>query len=172
MTAYAALLRGVNVGGRAKLPMADLRAVLTGLGYADVRTLLQSGNAVLSTDASAEVVERAVEEALLAEIGLKTRCLVRTGDELRAVLAASPFPEADDGSKMVAAFVSSVPDAPEFDPVTIDPERVRVGDRVIYQWCPDGISNSPLVVPVVEKKWGVAVTARNFNTVTKLAALL
>ncbi|SES48878.1 DUF1697 domain-containing protein [Actinokineospora terrae] len=172
MTAYAALLRGVNVGGRSKLPMADLRAVLTGLGYADVRTLLQSGNAVLRTDADAADVEQAVERALLAEVGLTTRCLVRTGDELRAVLAGNPFTEADNGSKMVAAFVSSVPDSPGFDPVTLDPERVRVGDRVIYQWCPDGISNAPLVVPVVEKKWGVVVTARNFNTVTKLADLL
>ncbi|GLZ41279.1 DUF1697 domain-containing protein [Actinokineospora sp. NBRC 105648] len=173
MSAYVALLRGVNVGGRAKIAMADLRSVLAGLGYGDVRTLLQSGNAVFTAAAKPAAVAAAVESALETELGLTTRCLIRTGDELRAVIAAHPFAEvADNGSRMVAAFLSELPAAAvraEHDPVALDPERIRLGDRVIYQWCPDGISEAPLMGPYVERKWKVVVTARNWNTVTKLA---
>ncbi|WP_026421848.1 DUF1697 domain-containing protein [Actinokineospora inagensis] len=175
MTAYIALLRGVNVGGRAKIAMADLRAVLTNLGYTDVRTLLQSGNAVFDATGDEAEVEQAVEAALAGELGLTTRCLIRTGAQVRAVIEANPLAGLnDDGSKMVAGFLSEMPGAEAaaaFDPVALDPDNVRVGDRVVYQWCPDGISNAPTVGVFVERKWKVVLTGRNWNTVTKLAAM-
>ncbi|MGX7823695.1 DUF1697 domain-containing protein [Actinokineospora sp. 24-640] len=174
MTAYVLLLRGVNVGGRAKLAMADLRAVLTSLGYGGVRTVLQSGNAVFTTDAVPS--EQAVESALAEHTGLRTRCLVRTGDELRAVVAGHPFTAvADNGSRMLAVFLDSDPDparAAEHDPVALDPDHIRLGERVIYQWCPNGIAEAPELVPFLDRRWKVVGTARNWNTVGKLAALV
>ena len=177
MSGYAALLRGVNVGGKTKIGMADLRALLTDLGFDDVRTLLQSGNATFSVDGTdAAALEKLLEAELAEKLSLTTRVMVRTGEQLRAVLAAHPFQEkADNGSKMVALFLSADPApevAAEHDPRVLDPENIAVGDRVVYQWCPAGISDSPLVGPWLERKWRVAATGRNWNTVGKLAALL
>jgi uncharacterized protein (DUF1697 family) len=177
VSAYAALLRGVNVSGHRKVAMADLRGLLTGLGFDDVRTLLASGNATFSasgTDAAA--LERLLEAALLEGLGLGTRVMVRTGDDLRAVLAAHPFEaKADNGAKMVALFLSEDPApsvAVERDPRVLDQDNIAVGERVVYQWCPDGISDAPPLGPWLEREWKVSATGRNWNTVGKLAALL
>lgn len=177
MSGYAALLRGVNVSGHRKIAMADLRELLTGLGFADVRTLLQSGNATFSVDGTnAAALEGLLEATLLERLDLTTRVLVRTGDDLRSVMAAHPFAaKADNGSKMVALFLSANPApevAAEHDPRVLDPENIAVGDRVVYQWCPDGVSNAPVLGPWLERRWKVAATGRNWNTVGKLAALL
>ncbi|SDC78141.1 DUF1697 domain-containing protein [Actinokineospora iranica] len=176
MNAYAALLRGVNVGGRTRIAMADLRSLLTTLGYTDVRTVLQSGNAVFTApETDPATLESTIEEALAAELGLTTRCLIRTGPELQTVLTAHPLADvADNGSKMLAVFLSATPDpalAAEHDPVALDPDTIRIGDRVVYQWCPAGIAEAPALVPFLERKWRITATARNWNTVTKLAAL-
>ncbi|MFB9449433.1 DUF1697 domain-containing protein [Dactylosporangium vinaceum] len=178
MAGYAVLLKGINVGGNKKVAMADLRKLLTSLGFTDVATLLQSGNAVFTCadDAAPDQVAARIEQAIQDELGMTVRCLVRTGPELRAVIDGHPLAEvATNGSRMMAHFLSDVP-APallaEFDPATLDPERIVLGDRVIYQWCPDGVSDAPMVGPQVEKRLKVTVTARNWNTVTKLAAML
>ncbi|MGQ0839918.1 DUF1697 domain-containing protein [Actinokineospora sp.] len=176
MSGFVALLRGVNVSGHKKIAMADLRVLLTDLGFGDVRTLLQSGNAAFTADDSPASLESRIEDALVGRFELATRCLVRTGDELRAVLAAHPLVSlADNGSRMLAIFLSDDPDpalAATHDPVALDPEHVRVGKRVIYQWCPDGVAEAPLVGPFVERRWKVTATGRNWNTVTKLAAMV
>lgn len=169
------LLRGINVGRAKRIAMADLRALLADLGGTDVRTLLQSGNVVLSAPAGPAELEAAVEEGIAERFGMDVRCLVRTAEELRAVASANPFPDVEDGSRLMALFLSAVPDGAllaAHDPVAVDPGRVRAGDRVLYQWCPDGLMAAPAVGTYVEKHLGVAVTARNWNTVTKLVALL
>jgi uncharacterized protein (DUF1697 family) len=174
MPRYAVLLRGINVGGRAIVPMADLRALLAGLGYSDVRTLLQSGNATLtSAHDDPDKVARRIEQAIEQEFSRPIRCLVRTADELRSVIDNNPLREiATNGSRMMALFLSETPGPEllaEHDPVALAPAEVALGDRVIYQWCPDGVSNAPLVGSFVEKKLKIAVTGRNWNTVTKLS---
>ncbi len=171
------LLRGINVGGNKRIAMADLRALLCGLGYTDVATLLQSGNAVF-TSAATEPQKLAgqIEDGIATELGMTVRCLVRGSDELRAVIDGNPLGGvATDGSRLMALFLSAQPD-PQLlaahDPRELAPEQVRLGDRVIYQWCPDGILAAPPVMAFVEKQLKVTVTGRNWNTVTKLAALL
>jgi len=173
---YVVLLRGVNLGPHKQLAMADLRAVLSDLGFDGVGTVLRSGNAVLQappTDPAA--IAARIERALVDTFGLASRCLVLTPEDLHAVVAADPFREvADNGSRYQAIFLFDDPPQPlrtEHDPQSLDPERVRVGQRVIYQWCPDGILAAPAVGGFVEKRWKVVTTARNWNTVTKLAAL-
>jgi len=177
MPGYAALLRGVNVGGKGKLAMEDLRKLLSALGYAEPRTLLQSGNAVFtSRSAKPEEIARRIERALQEELGMAIRCLVRSAAELRAVIEGNPLQRvATDGSRMLALFLSAAPDAKLLsanDPTQLEPEHIRLGDRVIYQWVPEGFLKAPNVSAFVEKKWKLTVTARNWNTVTKLHAML
>jgi uncharacterized protein (DUF1697 family) len=174
MAQFAALLRGINVGGKKKIAMADLRALLTDLGYTDVRTLLQSGNAVFTARAGRH--DKKIESAIADTFGMQVSCLIRTGDELRAVIEANPFPQfTDQGSRLMALFLSEQPsDAQlaENDPIALDPEQAVLGDRVIYQWCPNGVLEAPQVGQFTERKLKLTVTARNWNTLTKLAAML
>jgi uncharacterized protein (DUF1697 family) len=175
MPAYVALIRGINVGGKKKLAMADLRELLSRQGYRDVRTHLNSGNAVFTAPGTdpAELAEL-IEQAMESELGLSVRCLVRSGAELRAVVAANPLAEhATEGSKLVAHFLSAAPDPTlltAHDPCDLAPETIVFGDRVIYQWCPDGILAASPAGTFAEKYLGVTVTARNWNTVLALRA--
>ena len=177
MPRYVALLRGINLGRNKRIAMADLRALLTGLGYTDVRTHLNSGNAVLTGDdsAPAEHAER-IETAITAELGLDVRCVVLTDDELRVIVDGHPFPDvATNGSRMMAHVLAVSPDQAllaDHDPVGLDPDNARLGERVIYQWCPDGVLAAPPVGGFAEKHLRVPVTARNWNTISKLVQLL
>lgn len=175
---YAALLRGINVGGSRKVPMAELRSVLEGLGHGDVQTYLQSGNAVftsMKTDPTA--LARELEAAIEAHFGFPVRCLVRDGAYLRAVADACPFPAAElEGKQLHVTFLSSEPGAERFaaiDEAAYLPEEYRLGDRVIYLYAPNGLGRSKLAEvlarPAVLK--GIDATTRNWNTVVKLVEL-
>jgi uncharacterized protein (DUF1697 family) len=176
-TGYVVLLRAVNLGAHRRIAMADLREMLAGLGFDGVHTVGTSGNAVMSGPAQdpADIARRVVE-ALTRQWGLITGCLVLTGAELSSVVAGDPFGEiVDNGSRYQAILLSADPEPAlrdGHDPVTLDPQRVRVGRRVIYQWCPEGILAAPSVGRFVELHWKVTATARNWNTVTRLAALV
>jgi len=176
MARYALLLRGVNVGGKNRLPMGDLRDLLQTLGFAAVSTYLQSGNAVLTAADPDPRAVAAVIEAGLRGRGIPVRCVVRGRSEWEAVVAANPLAGlTTDGSRFLAHFLSPAPEAAELaahDAVGLDPGHIRVGEGVVYQWCPAGVLAAPAVGPFVERHWGVVATARNWNTVTRLAALL
>jgi uncharacterized protein (DUF1697 family) len=177
MTEYIALLRGINVGGKAKLSMAHLREALTAEGFTDVRTLLQSGNVVLdATRTTPGKLEARLEKLIEDRFELTVPCLVRTGRELRDALAVNPLAElADDGSKMMVIFLSAEPDPEllvEHDPDALDPGRIVHRGREIYQWCPNGLREAPPVAAFVERKLKIKATARNWNTATKLQAML
>jgi uncharacterized protein (DUF1697 family) len=177
MATFVALLRGINVGPAKRIAMADLRALLGDLGFTDVRTLLQSGNAVLTTrSAKPEKLAQRIEAAIDDTFGLDVRCLVRSSDELHAVIAGNPLGHlATSGSKLMALFLSAAPDPKllkAHDPRSLAPDEIRLGDRVIYQWCPDGVLAAPPAAGFAEKYLGITVTGRNWNTVTKLGALL
>lgn len=177
MAKFVALLRGINVGANKRMAMADLRELLTGLGFSDVRTLLQSGNAVFTTrNTSPETVARRIAGAIDGQLGLAVGCLVRTSAELQAVIDHNPLGDvATNGSKLMALFLSEQPDPKllkAHDPRSLAPDEIRLGDRVIYQWCPNGVLAAPAAGAFAEKHLGVTVTGRNWNTVTKLAALL
>lgn len=177
MPRFAVLLRGINVGGNKRVAMADLRQLLSGLGLTDVQTLLQSGNAVFGyRRTKPEVLARRIEGAIRDELGLDVSCIVRSHEEVQAVIADNPLRQAaNDGSKFLVVFLSGPPDPErlaEHDPVELAPDRIRLGDRVIYQWCPDGILAAPAAGGFAEKYLSVTTTGRNWNTVTKLGALL
>lgn len=177
MTAAIALLRAVNVGGNNKLAMADLRKLGETLGFENVRTLLQSGNLVFTTEAAADAaLEKALESAARETLGLDTDFIVRTAFEWAAMIEANPFADAakrDPGHLVVVALKA------EPNPASVDalrstitgPERIEAIGKTLFATYPDGIGRSKLTMPLIEKKLGTRGTGRNWNTVLKLAAL-
>lgn len=166
---YAALLRGINVGGNAKIVMADLRALLEGLGYDDVVTLLQSGNAVFT---ASKPRAADIEDAIGRQLGLDVTVLLRSATELRRVVDDNPFPAAvKEPKNLHVGFLSAPPASVEIDADAIAPDRVAFGAREMYVWYANGMARSQVGKHASEKKLGVRATARNWNTVTKLVAL-
>lgn len=177
-TMYAALLRGINVGGKKKVPMAELRELLAGLGHGAVRTHLNSGNAVFSSDSDDEdALAAGLEEAIERHFGFPVACLVRTGPYLRTVLDACPFPAGQlEGRQLHAVFLSRPVTSGRFasvDPAEYLPEEFRLGDRVLYLHTPSGLGVSRLAPALLRPALlkGVGTTSRNWNTVRALAEL-
>jgi uncharacterized protein (DUF1697 family) len=171
-----ALLRGVNVGG-IKVPMSDLREMLEGAGLQGVRTHLQSGNVIVAPPGeSPEKLDTLIERVIHDGFGLDIRVIIRTGSDLAGVVSANPFVGADFNPTMVhAVFLESKapPDRIErLDPDRSPPDRFEVLDREIFVHYPGGSGRSKLDLAYFEKQLGLAGTARNWNTVTKLVALL
>lgn len=167
MTAYAALLRAVNVGGTGRLPMADLRAMCDAAGFANPRTLLASGNAMFESGLDEAGVKAALGERLAAYAGKPVGVLVRTAAEMAAVLAADPFP-GEDGARTLAIFLDAPPppDAAEQARHRAD-ERIALGQREIYVAYGSGMRDSRLAIPAARTG-----TSRNMNTVRRIAEAL
>lgn len=177
MTTYIALLRGINVGGHQKVAMADLRDMVTHLGFTNAQTLLQSGNLVFRTAARpAAPLERLLEAAALKRLAVPSDFNVRTAEEWKTIVARNPFPEqaARDPSHLVVMFLKDAPkpaDVAALQAAITGRELVRADGRQAYITYPDSIGTSRLTNSVIERKLGVRGTARNWNTVLKLAAL-
>jgi uncharacterized protein (DUF1697 family) len=166
MNAYVALLRAVNVGGTGKLPMSDLKALCERAGLQRVRTYIASGNVVFASREPEARVKAALETALEAYAGKPVGVLVRTAAEMVGVVAGNPFPDASP-SQTVAIFLDESPprDALERATGRAD-EEMRLGTREIYVYYGDGMGRSKLKIPAARDG-----TARNINTVTKLAEM-
>ncbi|EKX67106.1 DUF1697 domain-containing protein [Streptomyces ipomoeae] len=178
MTTYAALLRGINVGGSKKVPMADLRALLKGLGHEAVATYLQSGNAVFATDTGDEdSLAAEITAAIEKHFGFTVDVLVRDHAYLEAVREACPFPAAElEGRQLHVTYFSEPVDAARFaalDQQAFLPEEFSLGDRALYLYAPDGLGRSKLAEALSKPRLlkGLIATTRNWNTVVKLAEL-
>jgi uncharacterized protein (DUF1697 family) len=175
MKAWVLLLRGINVGGHGKLPMAELRALLSSLGANDVASYIQSGNAVFTGTIDARSFGETIEDAIESAHGFRPRSLVLSEDAFASILAAYPWPEAFDNPNTGHIwFFSDAPDAPALDalePLAAASERFKLGDHAFYLYAPDGIGRSKLAEKV-ERKLGVPTTARNLRTALKIADLL
>ncbi|HLH22974.1 MAG TPA: DUF1697 domain-containing protein [Chloroflexota bacterium] len=175
---YVALLRGINVGGHAKVAMADLRDLLAGLDLRDVRTLLQSGNVVFrADDVAAADLEHLLEQETAQRLGFCPDYLVRTADEWADVVARNPFAaEAErDPSHLLVMFLKQAPSAAAvaaLQAAITGPEVVHAEGRHAYVTYPEGIGRSRLTGTLIESKLGTRGTGRNWNTVLKLAALV
>jgi uncharacterized protein (DUF1697 family) len=166
MTKYIALLRAVNVGGTGKLPMADLRAVCSDAGFARVETYIASGNVVFESKAAPSRVKAELEARLLAYAGKPVGVVLRTASEMVAVLKAKPFPQAEP-RYTYAIFLDHRPPRDALDhAVGQSDEEMCLGDREIFVHYGSGMGRSKLRIPAARTG-----TARNMNTVAKLAEL-
>ena len=180
MATYVALLRAVNVGGTGKLSMADFRAVMKKLGYENIETYIQSGNAVFDAKKPAAAVARELAAALEKHTGAPVGVILRTHEELGRVIKANPFAgeAAADGARVHVAFLAgqALPTAkPAFEAIVAKyparRDRYQVAGDVIYFHYPDGAGESKFTGKALEKAIGVIGTGRNWNTVLKLLAM-
>ena len=166
MNTYVALLRAVTVGGTGKLPMADVRQLCVASGFSEVRTYIASGNVVLQSERSAQQVKTTLEAALAVRAGKPVAVLVRTAGEMAAIANANPFPDAAP-NRVVAIFLDASPPSDTVAKAThVAGEEIVLGKREIYVHYGSGMADSKLVIPAAR-----AGTARNLNTVTRLAQM-
>ena len=167
-------LRGINLGSRNRIAMAELREALTDLGYEDVRTHLQSGNVVLTSAATPAKVQGDIEQEIAERFGLEIGVVVRTRAELAAVVERDPLGDvATNTSRYLVSFLSAKPSAAavrELKKADVSPEQFVLSGRELYAWHPAGVHRSKLN-PLVERRLGVTATARNWNTVQRLLEL-
>jgi uncharacterized protein (DUF1697 family) len=173
----AAFLRGINVGGRAMLAMSDLKAALADAGLGDARTYLQSGNVVVTPPSQNPArLAKVMEEAIQSVTNRRIRAMVRTRDDLESVVAGNPLLEPGlKPASLHTVFLESIPDpsrVAELDPGRSPPDRFSVSGRDIYLLYPHGSGRSKLGLDYFEKVLGVAGTARNWNTVTRVLEML
>jgi uncharacterized protein (DUF1697 family) len=176
MTRYALLLRGVNVGRKNTLPMAELRAMLTSIDCTNVRTYVQSGNAVFGTKLGTAALTKTVERALERYMGRPIATTLRTLDQIKAVVDANPLAKvATDPKFLCVTFLSNAPTKSEVAPLRAQnwaPELFKVVGKEIYTWHPNGQGRSPLTAALARLPVRGAITTRNWNTVLKIMQML
>ena len=167
MARLVGLLRGINLGAKRRIAMADLRALLTEVGYEDVRTVLASGN-IIFTGPKAKAREK-LETAIAERFGFQVDVVLRTMAELHAVVSDEPFgEEVDNDTRYFVVFLPSAPDVSSLDGQDFAPDKFVAHGREIYAWCPDGMQNSRLMKALGKPGMGPTATVRNMATVKKL----
>ena len=186
MTArYVVLPRGINVGGHNRVPMAELRSKLTEAGYTDPVTILQSGNIIVTAEITAGLaagqpgvaaVAASVQQLLADEFDVHVPCTARTAADIEDILERNPLGHiADDGSRYLVNFLSRTPSAEAIGSLIEDDhatEVVHVEGSEVYVWAPDAIKTLRLSYSYLERHFGVTATARNWNTLNRIAAKL
>ncbi len=175
MPEYVALLRGINLGARNRVSMADLRELFGRLGAEDVTTYVQSGNVLFRSGAGRGDLANEIEQRIARDLGLEIKVLLRTKAELTRLVAANPFASGEsDPLKLHVTFLADAPARERvrvLDTTLFEPDEFRVAGREVYLHTPNGYGRSKLSNAYFEKQLGVAATTRNWKTVTKLAEL-
>ena len=175
-TRQAVLLRGVNVGKAKRIAMSDLAAILTDLGASDVRTILNSGNAVCTSSAKADRLAAEVTASIQERLGFICDVVVRTKAEIDAVMALDPLRAvATDPSRYLVTFLGTAPSATAVHALRaldVAPDVWVLEGRELYAWMPNGVSQSSLVTHLARGVLGVTWTGRNVTTVERLHDLL
>jgi len=189
MATHVALLRGINVGGRNKVPMADLREIVTSLGHTGVTTYIQSGNVLFSTaNTSTGELASALESAITGRFGIDASVVVLSRDDLARVLQDNPYPDEPNPKLVHVVFLNGEPAAGLLERIaTVQSAAAAKGrhdtvtaiGQALFLHTPDGFGDSELAQsvfrivspPAKQKREGLAATARNWATATKLLAL-
>ena len=177
MTIYVALLRGINVGGKSKVPMARLKELFEELGHTDVRTYIQSGNVIFrAASGSAADIARAVERRVDADMGVTTTVILRTKKQMEAVEGSNPFlPRVDDLAKLHVAFLDERPAAAKADALVVpqgEPEELEVRGTEVFLHYRNGYGRTKVDNLFIEKQLGVRSTTRGWKTIVKLCDLM
>lgn len=174
MTAYVALLRGVNVGGNRKLLMATLRTIASDCGFGDVATYIQSGNVVFTSRLGATKVAATLHDAILTESGIDTRVVMRTATDLTKVMKKNPFLERGADAKLLHVtflYEESTPTLDAVDAEAYAPDEIEVAGAHAYLHTPNGLGQSKLATESVLRKLGIQGTTRNWRTVSTLTEM-
>ncbi len=174
-TTFVALIRGINVGKAKRVAMADLRAMVEGLGCGDVRTILNSGNVVFTDRRSApQEIASAIEGGIERVFGFSARVTVLAAGELAQIVVENPLVEiATNPSRLLVTVPTEASDLKMLAPLQErdwSPDELALGKRAAYLWCPNGVLASPLNEPIA-RLLGEAVTTRNWSTISKLHAI-
>jgi uncharacterized protein (DUF1697 family) len=175
MPTYIALFRGINVGGNNILPMKQLTTILESLGLTEVKTYIQSGNALFQCPtADLTQLGNAIATAINQHFGFKPKVLLLRFDELEQAVRSNPFPEAESQpNSLHVSFLTSAPTSPDLQTLATlanNGERFSLQNKAFYLHAPEGIARSKLAANA-EKHLGVSTTSRNWRTVCKLLAL-
>jgi uncharacterized protein (DUF1697 family) len=169
------MLRGINIGSSRRVPMAQLRELLTGAGYENVRTYVQSGNVVLTSAAKPAELEREAARLIAARFGFEVPVIARTRAELAKVVEANPLGEvAENPKRYQVSFLSAKLDAETvraLEARVAPSERFVAIGRELYAWHPEGVARSKLWSSLAGQGLGVTATARNWTTVTTLLTM-
>lgn len=167
MKTYIILLRGINVSGKNKLPMEELRKILNNLGFQNVQTYIQSGNIILSSEEGKSEVCQKIQEGILQKFGYDIPVLARTPNEWKKVIDNYPF--SIENHKIVAfAFLDSIPKETDIEIKGQKEDKFKVVKDVVYLYCPSGFGKTKLTNKTLETKLKVTATTRNFKTTMKL----
>jgi uncharacterized protein (DUF1697 family) len=174
MNTYIALLRGINVGGHKKVPMAELRDLLTRSGFENVKTYIQSGNVIFQSSIdNTKALGEKIESSILNHFGFEASVIVRSRKQLHAIFENCPFPE----EKKVNSYFAMLSEIPNKDLVkeayekSYENEEYKILKDCLYFYCANGYGNAKFNMNYFEKKLEVAATSRNYKTMTKLLEL-
>lgn len=173
MKTYVALLRGINVGGHRQIKMAELQRMCEALGLGRVRTYIQSGNVLFESAEEREVLGRRIEAMIETTFGFDVPVVLRTADEMESIIADSPFAPGE-GESLHVALLAEAPSQEGIGRLAaVNPgmDEYRLVGQEVYLLYRQPSHQSKLTGAVLESKLGVAATARNWQTMTKLAAL-
>ncbi|WP_055434847.1 DUF1697 domain-containing protein [Lacinutrix algicola] len=174
MKTYIALIRGINVGGHKKVPMAVLRDVLDSIGFKDVKTYIQSGNVVFqSSENNNRNLEGAISKGIESHFGFNVPVLVKTKEELQLIFDSCVFSE-EKKVKSYFILLDQVPDAnlvKEVQAIIIENETFSIVNNCIYFYSSVGYGRTKFNMASIEKKLKVNATSRNYNTISKLLKL-
>ena len=170
---HVALIRGINVGRAKRVAMQDLRALVEDLGYSEVSTLLNSGNVVFASSRAAGNAGARIEKELGTRLGVPARVIVLTAAELAAIVKGNPLGKvADDPSRLLVAVFAKPQDRRRLSELARQdwaPEKLAIGPRAAYLWCPNGVLKNRLFEEI-GRVLGESVTTRNWSTMMKLHA--
>ena len=172
MSKFIVLIRGINVGGNNMLPMKELAGLLKDIACENVKTYIQSGNVVLESDREAGQLSKEIGSVILRAKDFKVSVLALTQKDFERAVNENPY-STENGKILHLFFLSKTPSGPDFsilEHYKSASEQYELKGRVLYLYAPDGIGRSKLVSKI-EKAMGVPTTARNWNTVQKLAEL-
>ena len=170
MKKYIVLLRGINVSGKNKLPMEELRDLLNDLGFQNVQTYIQSGNIILDSDKGKSVTCNTIKEGIQNKFGYDVPVIARTITEWKKGIASYPF--STENTKIVAfVFLNKKVYEAKIDVKKIDQDKYLIDNDMVYIHCPSGFGKTKLANKLFEKKLNVTATTRNYNTTLKLLEL-
>ena len=170
MKTYIVLLRGINVSGKNKLPMKDLREMLENMKFKKVLTYIQSGNILLQSNSSKSEIAQSIHESINTKFGYSIPVIVRTPEEWKKAIDNYPF--SLENEKIVAfSFLENRVDLKEIEVKGINDDQYEIVNDVVYLYCPSGFGKTKLTNNIIEKKLEVAATTRNLKTTLKMLEL-